>query len=337
MSICSVPKKFVVLLAVSFFAFTAFAASAARAEEEKEQGGGFEKFQEEMSGFVLDSADRLDRFFGSERYYTYEENRTRLKLLLDVDHISGHGTEVTPRVRLHLVLPRFENRFRLIFNETDDDGSASMQENIDDDANLALRWIGRQTDELNLSFDVGLRYRDKDLSSFGRINTQLEYPFGGIWNARSTVQLYWYTDTGWRVDGRQYFERNLSDRFFFRSRTRLQWFDEEDGIFPEQSFGLYQRLRGNHAIVYEAIARVIPEDDTFFDSDDILNLDDQYTRYLLRARYRVNVWKPWLFFEFWPTLIFAEERDYETDWGGRLRAEIYFGYVPRTSKYLKEE
>jgi hypothetical protein len=45
----------------------------------------------------------------------------------------------------------------------------------------------------------------------------------------------------------------------------------------------------------------------------------------LQLRYRRRFLRPWLFFEVWPVVAWAEERDWDMVLGARLRLEINLG------------
>jgi hypothetical protein len=257
---------------------------------------------------------------------TWEENRSAITLRLDTDFLEDHGVDISPKIKLHLILPGLKN-FSLVANEDENDGGDSNPDG-DDESSLALRWTGINTDRYGLSFDLGLRIRDSVWEGFGRINAEVEYPLGSKWLGRSTNRLYYYTDAGWRNDFRQYFDLKLREGILFRSRTRLQYFEEyEDRLYPEQKLTLYQRLSKKSVLAYELIGIVIPHDDSPFDDDEILEIDEDYTRYLAQLRYRTNIWKPWLFIELWPGVGFPEERDYDTTFFARVRVDITFGHI----------
>ena len=63
---------------------------------------------------------------------------------------------------------------------------------------------------------------------------------------------------------------------------------------------------------------------------------DEYKRAYLVIRYRRNVWRPWMFMEFWPIVGWPEERDYETEFGARFRIEMYFGSIRKNPGKLLE-
>ena len=149
------------------------AASEVNQEKEKNKG-----FHGQVSEMVLDTADAIDRFFGDERYYTHEVNRSRIRVFLDTDAIEDHGVEFNPRLKIHLVLPRLKNRFRLVFNDEEDERAAHVREDIEDEANLALP-IFQAHGALDPMVPVqsGERARDR-LLELGYPLTWKTYPMG---------------------------------------------------------------------------------------------------------------------------------------------------------------
>jgi hypothetical protein len=65
-------------------------------------------------------------------------------------------------------------------------------------------------------------------------------------------------------------------------------------------------------------------------------LRDNYKSYSLRARYRTNLWRKWLFLEVWPIVSWPEERDYDLTLGARFRVEINFGRTPKDAARIDE-
>lgn len=287
------------------------------------------KTQAELSKTVQKLANSIDGFFGSDRYHTWETNQSSIRLRLNFDFIEGQDMDLNPNVKFNIFLPGISNRLSIVGNPDDDEGSDSGGDDATDESELALRWVGGKLGKADSSYDLGLRIKDSELAAFARWNLQRNFPLkNSQWNTRLTNRLYWYTDTGFRDDLRFYIERPMKRNLFFRSRTRLQYY-EEDGsnIFPEQRFTLYQRFGKSHVIAYEALGEIIPADDTAFADDNIDVPDSKYTDFLVRLRYRTNWLHPWLFVEFWPMILWPEEHDYRTTYAARLRFEIHFGYT----------
>lgn len=289
-------------------------------------GAGIERFHAYLSKTVKMTAYGVDKFFNEQTTYDWQDNYSSVSVRFDSDYIDPSGWEHAPKLRLHIVLPGLNGRLRLVANDEIDDDANSVGD-FTDESSVALRFLGREDGAFQPSFDLGLRVRDSELDPYGRVNLFVNYGLGQHWGARSGGRFFYYSETGGRVDLRHYFERKLSDNFMFRSMTRLQWFEEHSGVYPEQRFSIYQKLDPKSAIVYEAIAEARPADDTPFDPQDITEPDDRYTHYFVRARYRRNMFWPWLFVELWPTVGWAEERDYEFTWGGRIRLEAVFGHI----------
>ena len=279
-----------------------------------------------MDDLVQNTVRRIDSFFVNEEHATFTDRKTRIRLRLNTDYIQHHGWEVSPKVKLYLVLPGMNDRLRLVMN--DDPGADVDQAAPDDQENdLALRWIGKQSRKRGYSFDLGLRIKKGDIDPFGRINLGVEYELSGKWVGQSTNRLYYYSKTGFRNDFRQYFNRGLTEDLLFRSRTRLQYFEEnEKNPYIEQKFSVFHDLNDTRKLAYEALYRKLSIEDSPFDEDEIQASGAEYfNHYQLQVRYRQQFWKPWFYAEFWPIVAWPEERDYETTLGARLRLEVNLG------------
>lgn len=297
-----------------------------------------DKWHAKATSWYQGAAGNVDQFFATDSYATYGDNRSRLRLRLNTDYIEHHGWDLGLNVKLHLVLPGLGDRVRLVMNDADDDDDASQAGDSTDESDVALRWVWKQTDRFGLSSDLGVRIKDSDLAGFGRINAGLRYPLGEKWKGATTNRLYYYSDTGVRDDVRQYFDRPINDKLLFRSRTRIQYFEENDhNPTSEQKFTLFHTLSARHALAYEALVKRLDSSDSLFDDDEItIPLQDNYINYELRVRYRTNVWRKWLFLEFWPVVGWPEERDYDLTLGARFRVEINFGQTPKSAEKIEE-
>jgi hypothetical protein len=288
-----------------------------------------------MADSVHDSVDDLvqntvraiDGFFVNSEYSTFNDKKTRVRLRLNSDYIQHHGWEFSPKVKLHLVLPGLNDRLRLVVN--DDQGADVDQASPgdDNDNDIALRWIGRQKKASGYSFDLGLRIKDSKVDPFVRLNAGFEYPMAGKWVGQSTNRLYYYWETGWRNDFRQYFNRSISDDLLLRSRTRVQYFEENVyNPFVEQKFSLYQSLSPTRKLAWEVLYRLQSEEDSPFDEDEVIGgTQNKYQHYIAQLRFRQRLWRPWFFVEFWPIVAWPEERDFNTILGARIRLEVNLG------------
>ena len=279
-----------------------------------------------MDSLVQNAIRRVDSFFVDEEHATFADTTSRIRLRLNTDHIEHHGWDTAAKVKLNLALPGISERLRLVMN--DEPGPDVDQATADEDENdLALRWIGKQSDTQGYSFDLGVHMKNGSLDPFGRINLGLEYALPGRWVGQSTNRIYYYAKTGFRNDFRQYFNRALTDSLLFRSRTRIQYFEEnEQNPYIEQKFSLFHSLSDTRKLAYEALYRKLSIEDSPFDADEIQDTDAEYfNHYQLQVRYRQQLWKPWFYVEFWPIVNWPQERDYATTLGARLRLEVNLG------------
>jgi hypothetical protein len=286
-----------------------------------------DNIHQSVDDMVQSTVRSIDGFFVNSEFSTFNDKKTRVRLRLNTDYLQNHGWEVSPKLKLHLVLPGLNDRLRLVVN--DDQGADVDQESpADDDGNdVALRWIGKQSEKKGFSFDLGLRIKSSQLDPFGRINAGIEYPITTNWVGQTTNRLYYYSKTGWRNDFRQYFNRHLADGLLLRSRTRLQYFEENaSNPFVEQKFSLFQTIRENSAVAYEVLYRRVSEEDSPFDEDEVLGAPaGHYQHWVAQMRFRQQLWRPWFYVEFWPIVAWPEERDYQTSLAARLRFEINLG------------
>jgi hypothetical protein len=231
-------------------------------------------------------------------------------------------------------MPGFGERMRFITNEAEDDEN-SVREFDENETNVALRYIALATQKYAISTDLGISTRgDPAVQFFGRANLRRNFNLSEKWRGRLEDRLYWYSNSKWRNDFRWYFERELSEKFLFRSRTRFDFMqDRNSNVFPQQSFILYQMINNRTAIAYEAIAEQIFFENSVFDSDEFLqSCGEKCNRFQLRLRFRQSIGYPWLFYELWPTAGWSEERDYEFNPSIRFRLEIVLGNQPRTTR-----
>jgi hypothetical protein len=312
--------------------------------DEAEKPSGIDAIHARISELVLRTANQIDAFYATDNFATWEDNQTSIRLRGNFDYLEHHGWDFGAGVRFNIVLPAINGRLRIVSNENEDGSESSSVSNFSDDAGVALRYIGIQRPGFALNFDAGVRVRDtaekeNSVAVYPRINIRRSYGLGFSWAGRSDMRAYYYSDTGGRVDLRQYFEHKLTEDLFFRSRFRLQWLEEEDSqLFPEIRLTTFQRLGSKSAIAYEVIGEEIPAIRSRFEDDEILvEPRDRYKQYHLRIRYRRNIKWPWFFVEAWPGIVWSEQRDYESGFEARLRFEIIFGHIPTAGALKLDE
>lgn len=324
----------IIVLVLIFLINTAHAQQAPSGQSEEGTGGSamdpehntsIDKLHRAATQGFRDLVGNADYLFMKDKYESFGENTSRLRLRFDLGYVEHHGWDEKIKIKMRLVLPGLNNRLRLVAGgDGGDDEAVTAQEDGND---VALRWVGLQSEKVKVSFDVGLRYKSSNLDPFLRFNTGILYDITKNWYGYTYNRLYYYSNTQWRNDFRQSFNRPLSEDLLFRARTRVQYFDENDyNPFLEQKFSLFQTLNQKSAVAYEALWTKQAEEDMTYDEDEIKGKpQDNYQNVQLRLRYRRNVWRDWLYIELWPMIGWAEARDWDTVLGANFRFEVTFG------------
>lgn len=326
----------IIVLSLTLLLGTAYAQQVSSEQSEAEikatasgptQKTTVDKLHAATTELFRDTVNSVDSFFADDDYSTFEENTSRFRLRLDTNYVQDHGWELNPRLKFKIVLPGLGDRFRLVGNDDEGEGDNNQSEANDKENDVALRWVFFRNEYASVSGDVGVRIKSSNLDPFLRLNTGLRYDISENWFGKTSNKLTYYTETDWRDDFRQSFNRKITDDLLFRARTRIQYFDENSyNPFLEQKFSLFHTLDSKSALAYEALWLNQAEEDSIFDDDEIIGeLQDNYQQLALRMRYRRNVWRDWLFIEFWPIVAWPEERDWETVLAGLFRLEITFG------------
>ncbi len=269
---------------------------------------------------------QLDDFFAGDQV-SDEPNTSFMRIRADAARNSDGDFELDPTVKLRVVLPRAEQRFRLLLSTEDDEDSGSNEvERIvgDDDQSLsfALRFARRLAGAVDVDFDVGARQRESALQIFGRINAQYRKQLTDRWQMRLGNRYYYYSRSGYedrvRIDlTRQFGPLDDPQTRFFRSSTTIDWRATRNGAVINQTLGVYLDLGLKTALAIEAIGKYVTELDE--------GVSDRYRGAEFRLRYRKNVWRPWLFVELWPGIAWPAEREYRRTFVGLARVEVTIG------------
>lgn len=276
---------------------------------------GFRKFFHRIDGFFSDGGPSV------------QGNQSWARVRVDTIKSAAVIPRSRASVKLRVVLPRTEQRLRLLFSTDDEQVQSTTSQgseitDADDNGfSLALRFIRKAKEEDLVNFDLGTRYRDSRAQLFGRIN--LLYRHDLRWGFRSSFRnsFYYFTSSGFENKFRYDIKRplNESESMFFRGSTELRWREDQRGTLVGETVGVYTDIDANRAVAVEALASYTTE----------LN-DEQTEKFLgaeVRLRFRHNIWRRWFYYEIWPTLRWSPVNDYEPSLGGLFRLEVILGSV----------
>lgn len=283
------------------------------------------KVSDGFSSFVVQIDDFIASGEGEQ-----SPNTSWARIRLDAVKPGGEKIKLAPRVKVRIVLPQSQRRFRLLVSTEDEESSASNTDAAQrgaiattdtNDFALALRFVRTVKERLSLKFDVGARYRDKKAQIFGRFGAgyRRDSMFGitNRFNNRFTLFSASGYENVFSIDSR----RLLFGRedLYFRNAFNASWRKGLKGAGIGEVFGLYYDLSKRKALAFEAITGYT----TSLNEEAI----DKYLGVELRTRYRHNIWRPWFHYEVWPSVSWSSSNDYERAFGGRVRIEVALGRI----------
>lgn len=276
----------------------------------------------DFSGFII----QVDDFFGSGDDSAVKNN-SWARIRLDLSKPGDENLKLGGTVKLRIVLPRAEKRFRLLLSTEDEVSTVSdadiaqparVGNDSDQNVSLALRFIRTARDNASLNFDLGVRQRDGAVQTFGRVNGTVDGELGE-WYGRFSDNYYYYSKSGYQNKIKLEARRTLFGKpsLFFRSSTGFDWLKGSKGASISETLGVYAEINPRKALAVEALAGY----STALNGDS----SSRYRGTELRLRWRHSIWRPWFFYEVWPSVSWPSSNGYSRAYGGLFRVEIIIG------------
>lgn len=268
------------------------------------------------SVMLVDAAEWFDSFFDDDRVSS-EENRSQAKLRVEFDYHEEDGFEFSPSIRWRIHLPKLAKEAHLII---------FAKEDPETDTTTNIQSSRSSEDTFRESFAAGIQYFLKTTERYNISTTfggSFNYLYGGLrfryfknlgsWQMRFVERVRYYTDDGWENYASLDFERQISEKWLFRTTGEIYWIESEENREHSVTFQLYQFLSEKKAISYEWVNN--------FDTDPSHELTDL----TLRMRYRQQFLREWLVYEIAPRIHFPEEYDRDLQYGIMFSLEAKFG------------
>jgi len=305
-------------------------------KEDKQKTGAFSRagsMVDEAHGKVSDQFSRfivqIDDFIGAGESGE-QLNTSWARVRIDTVKPGAEKVDFASTVKLRIVLPQSQQRFRLLVSSEDDVTSAAnsdaaqREQNASDDKNdvaLAIRFIRTVKDRFRLKYDVGARQKDDAAQVFGRFIVGYERDSLLGFTNTLTNSLSYFSKSGYqnnfRIDNRRNFFGR--DNLFFRNTIELSWRKGVSGAGIGETMGFYANLGKRRALALEGI--------TGYATSLNEGIKEKYRGAELRLRYRQNIWRPWLYYEVWPSVSWSSSNNYERAYGGLLRLEVTLGNI----------
>lgn len=279
---------------------------------------------DQVSDYLGYGVNWFDGFFDNDRYTDETQAKVHVRWRNDFSYVQGEdGFDYKPRVSARVDLPRFHDRVKLLIFADDDDELADME-------SRGMVTPLEDQDERN---EVGVSYTLLDglaehLSLRGsmRINPAefiVKLRHRASWNvsddlySRLTTTAFYNTREGFGLKMKSDLEWPLSDLALLRWSNYGIWDEEHhhEGVNWSSVVTRYRKLSERRAISYSA--GVVGHSRPDLEADS----------YFIRARYRQNFLRPWLFVEFVPEVFWPQDyrkEDCSTCFALLTRVEVVF-------------
>lgn len=268
---------------------------------------------------------QVDGFFsnaGSDDDAVSNESWARIRI--DGVRLTGEDFELDTSVKVRAVLPRTERKLKLLISTEDDDAqepgeTQSVASQGNKNASLALRFIRSARDNSDVNIDIGVRRRDGAVQYFGRLNSRYTLDIGPNWQAKAANSYYHYSKSGFENRLSFDFRRLLyaKDNLFFRTYTDFNWEKGQKGAIIGHTSGLYWQLGDRRSVALEASAS--------YHTALNVGIGDRFRGHEVRIRWRHNAWRPWFFYEVWPSVSWPATTGYSQVNGFLVRVEMIIG------------
>jgi hypothetical protein len=259
---------------------------------------------EQVSDYLGQGVNWFDGFFDTERYTDELNAKVHVRWRNEfVYSQSDDGFEYKPRVSARVDLPRFNDRVKLLISTDDDDELAEMEERgvvippdeVDDRNEVGVSYTLLEGLAEHLSLRGSLRVDPAELILKVRHRTSSD--LGDELFGRLTTTGFYNTREGFGLKMKSDLELPLSELALLRWSNNGLWDEEhrDEGVKWSSQLTRYRKLSGQRAISYSA--------GVYGHSRPEMETDNYY----IRARYRQNFLRPWLFLEVAPELFWPQD------------------------------
>lgn len=274
-----------------------------------------------ISENIISFSHKIDLFFSNARYLE-ESFGSYGCVTLNLFLSEGGEWDASADICLKIDLPHTKKRWKLIFEseEVEDVGdvlesNAPSITGVEDSENKSstalLRYVAEEELLKFVSFDVGVKTRTP-LDPFTRVRFRRTW-VPNPWLFRLTESLYYFKSTEGGFLSRFDAERKFGKDWYARMTTSADYRDKEQQFNLKQVFGFYHRVGKGRALNWELNIVGTSQPNPHVDY------------YVLRFRYRINVWRDWFFVEAAPQLLYQRENDFDSEAGILFSTQAVFG------------
>lgn len=276
----------------------------------------------EWSEDISEVGGYLDGLMGAVEN-VQDDNKSYLKIDLDVYHSRFGDTEFDPRIRFRLDLPVLKEKFRLVFESEPDQakelgerklGSSPTTQASETNDNIYASfryWIDAK-EWSRLSFDSGVRVRVRP-DIFSRMRGVRIWTMNDYWLFRFSQEVYWFESRGLGTQSQFDFDRHIKERFMFRKTIALDWSERDARYDLLNQFSLYQTIDEGKTLRYSVGMQ-----------SDYQQNQALARNYFASLIFRSRLYKDWLFYQFDTGVEYSKEYQFKANPFATIRLEIIF-------------
>jgi hypothetical protein len=278
----------------------------------------WDAWHDRWSSNVITSARYIDRFFADPKLDD-ESNDTRIKLSLGMRIKEGEDPKAVTRANLRLQLPGTSRKLKLVFEdlvESDDpSGPRDIISDVSDSRpDASLRYNLRKKKNYKIDVDAGVRIGSAD-QVFTRVRLDRRFNVSDTLKLRTTESVRWWSADGWVSLTQFEIDKQIRWDWLFRSKSELEWAEEETGVKPMQTFSVTHAVSRHRAYRVD-VGGIWPE------APDVTEAN-----YFVNFTSRRRIHRDWLYLEIKPGVEFPQEDNYNARFYFTVQFDIILGRV----------
>ncbi|KMT64657.1 hypothetical protein [Catenovulum maritimum] len=301
-----------IILLCFLFISTGLFASEAKSNDKK----WLDNLHQGVSSSIYQSANWFDGFFKQEK--TLEKAQATAKLRLGYVPAETNLAGLEHRIKLKAKLPNLKNKWDVIFSDHDDtnrDSTADevisdIENNKDDDLNLAIRFTHSATKKKYITTRLGL---GKGADIYLRTRYRRNFQHTDSFQTIIEPSIYYYLRHGWHYRLLFNFEWQCSKDCMWQLNNRWDHESEEDLTTWRHSLLYYYQLNEKAAVVKGIFYTGNIEQGYQLENKGVF------------IRYRQQALRDWFYYEIEPFIHYPKTREFKQTLGIALRIELNFG------------
>lgn len=264
--------------------------------------GELDGFQSTIGGYVQSTGDGLDRFFGSEDLDIISK-KSHLTIQAPATFYGDDKMQSQWKFRLQVALPKINHRWKLFISSFDEEDVGENNPRLDEDRGLnnqEYRLGGRflVANEQNrlAKLDTGVKFMNGiQLNPFISYEERYQTRLNNSVLSRSQYELYLEYEDGLAWEGKQVFDKALSQQHLIRSQSDVSWQRKDQEVELTQRLIYFYQPNQFRAHAYYL--------NGYWQAD---NESIDFDAIALGMAWREQLYKDWLFAELEPRITWQQ-------------------------------